>query len=148
MTSIPAIKAYLVDTLLPSLFSADVAVFYGLPVGYQPADIVAVLDGRAEATQPVFGTTRPIEERGSVDILISSFRGGGPEAQRLATEAAFALHDTLRDYFKTAPHENLGGAVRTAGISAVELLEDDDAEAVKDGRLAQLNLTLSFQARN
>lgn len=145
MTAIPAAKAYLVDTLLPAVVPAAQA-FYGIPAGYEAPDIICVMDARVEATQPVYGTTRPIEEEGSIDILISCYRAGG--TQREATEAAFALHDAIRNHFKTSPNENLGGAVRTAGVTAAELFEDDDPEAIADGRLAQINVTIGFRARN
>lgn len=144
MSAVPQAKSYLVGTLLPSLFPTAV-VSYGLPDGYDDADLICVTNAREVDTQPVYGTTRPVEERGEIDLLISCYRAGGTQQQ--ATEAAYAIRDSLRSHFRTSPNERLGGAVRAAAVTAAELFEDDDPDAIADGRLAQLNVTISFQAR-
>lgn len=150
MTAIPAVKAYLVDTLLPAVVPTAAAIYYGLPPDTHEGVVIAVRDAEAEFTQPVYGTTRPIEEEGHIVLTIISY-AQGPTSQRAATEAAFAAHTAIRNHFKSSPNENLGGTVRTAGITSAQLLEDDeevDPELLAVGRQAQINALLSFRARN
>jgi hypothetical protein len=92
--------------------------------------------------------SRPVEELVEMDLTISCYRPGGTEVQQDATEAAFVMLGTFRDHFKTRPNETLGGACRTARVTNYDLFEDDDPEAVTDGRLAQILLTLTIHARN
>lgn len=146
-TSIPLVKAFLVDTLLPGLFP-DAQITYGLPAASRANDLISVRNARVENTQPVYGTTRPIDEDGTVDVLISCYRPGGEAEQRDATEAAFTIHDALRNHFKSNPNETLGGAVRTAGVLSAELFEDDDPDDIASGRLSQIEVVLGFKARN
>lgn len=145
MSAVPLAKAYLVDVLLPNLFPAA-SVAYGMPDGWEAPDLICVTNARQNDTQPVYGSTRPVEETGEIDLLVSCFRAGG--TQREATEAAYAIRDGLRAHFKTNPGQTLGGSVRAAAVTAAELFEDDDPDAIADGRVAQLNVVLSFVARN
>jgi hypothetical protein len=147
-SAVPAAKAYLVGTLLPSLFSSPILIAYGYPSVDVPQDIIVVGNARTAASMPVMGTTRPYEEAIELDILFSSSRKGGQDQQQVATEAAFALFNTFRDYFKTNPNQTLGGAVRQARVVSYQLTEDGPDDEVMDSRLAQIASVLLINTRN
>ena len=146
---IPLVKAHLVDVLLPAVLPADVTVYYGLGYGGTDRDVVMVTDAQTDSEFPCYGTTRKIEERGQVAVVFKSYRPT-EQGQREATERAFALHDLVRDHFRAAPNETLGGAVRMASITSTELVEDDetvDEDDLAAGRLAVVVAVLSFTGR-
>ena len=146
-SSVPAIKGYLVDTVLPTLFPAPALITYGMPGTFEPNDIVTVGNVRVTNSDPVMGNQRRVEELIEVSILLSCYRAGGPAAQRTATEAVYGMYSALRDYFRTSPNETLGGSVRTSRVTSHELFEDDDPDAVKNGRLSQIEVVLTINAR-
>lgn len=149
-SKIPQIKAYLVDTALPAAVPAEVSIFWGVGQGYTEDDCVLVTDGQAESEFKCYGTNRTVEERGSVLLVIKSFRPT-PDGQREATERAFEIHDAIRDFLRTSPNESLGGLVTMASITDTVLLEDDESvgkDELAAGRLAVLTVTLTFQGRS
>lgn len=146
-TALSSCKTYLVDTLLPSLFpSAEVV--WGWAPDTAADDVVMVLNAQVQNSQPVYGTQRPVEETMSLQVTISCWRAGGREAQRTASLQAMSMYSTLRDYFKTNANETLGGICRWVRVVSYELAEDDDEEAMHQGRLAQVDVVLSIRARN
>lgn len=153
-SKIPAIKAYLVDTLLPSVVPTGVSVFWGLPLGYTERDLVIVADGLVTNEFPNYGSSsssRNLQERGQIVIVIKSYRPLGDGGQRAATVRAFEIHDSIRDHFKATPNETLGGLVIFSSVVETSLIEDDesvDDDELNEGRLAVVTATLSFQGRS
>lgn len=149
-SKIPQIKGYLVDTLLPSVVPSGVSVFWGVAHGYTEDDAVLVTDASVTSDFPTYGTTRTVQERGSVVIVIKAYRST-PDGQREATERAFEIHDAIRDHFKTNPNETLGGLVIRASITEATLTEDDesvDEDMLAAGRLAVIVADMAFQGRS
>lgn len=149
-SKLPLIKAYLVDTLLPAVVPSGVTVYWGLGHGYTEDDSVSVVDGVYASEFPHYGTPRTVEERGQVELVIKAYERGA-DGQRAATERAFVIHDAIRDHFKTAPNEKLGGLVIMSSITDTSLIEDDesvDEDELAAGRLAVVTATLSFQGRS
>ena len=144
---VPAVKAALCGTVLPILFPAPIQVTYGVPGPFEGDDLVSVGAARVQCDDPVMSSARRVEETVELSILLSSWRAGGPQAQQLATEAAYAMLSTLRDHFRTAPNETIGGTCRTARVTSHELWEDDDPEAIANGRLSQIEVVLTISAR-
>jgi len=149
-SKIPQIKAYLVDTLLPAVVPEGVSVFWGLAHGYTERDQVLVTDATASSDFPKFGSSRTVEERGAVVLVIKAYRPT-EDGQREATTRAFEIHDAIRDHFRTNPNENLGGLVIFASITESTLVEDDesvDEDELAEGRLSVVTATLTFQGRS
>lgn len=142
-----AVKAALVDTVLPSLYPG-VQVTWGIPVVHQEADIISVLDG--SSTIDIETASRYLDEDASLMIRVSCSRAGGDEAQRAASEAALAYLATLATYVQTRPNETLGGVCRWARVTAYALTEDGDDRQDDDpapSRLAEIIATLTIRAR-
>jgi hypothetical protein len=143
-SAIPGVKSYLVDTLLPTLFPAA-QVIYGPPGGWLGEQVISVGNATVESSQMILGANRPRREDAEVEVILSVFQGGGPEAQQTATEAAFAMLGTFADHFRTQGNETLGGACDNAYVSAYSLDETDDPDVLEKGRYAALVATLTVQ---
>jgi hypothetical protein len=143
-SSIPAVKAALVSTVLPTVYPAA-QVAYGVPSSFQAPDIVSVGSARVTSTQAVLGTQRPRREAAEVDVVLSVFRAGA-DTQQAATEAAFAMLDALVTYLQGAGNESLGGACSRAWVSSYDLEESDDPDLLERGRYASLLVTLTVQS--
>lgn len=132
-------------TLLGALVGPGTLVSYGPPGTHQPPDIVAVMGQRQSLAVGPMSPQRRQDETVETDVVVSCFRSGGPEAQQVATEAAYALGSLILDHFKSAPNETLGGACREARVTAGELVESVAAPmsgAGVAGRTADLTLTV------
>lgn len=143
-SAIPGVKAYLVSTVLPALFPSA-QIIYGPPGGWLSEIVASVGNAIVESTQNVMGTRRPRREDAELDVVLSVFQAGGPEAQQVATELAFALLGDFADYFRTAGNEALGGACDNAFVSAYSLDESDDPDVLEKGRSAAITTTLTVQ---
>ncbi len=146
-SAVPGIKRYLFETVLPTLFPAPALITYGIPGSFEADDIITVGNARVTDGVPVMGSARRTEELIELTVLISCYRAGGPEAQIVATEAAYALYTTLRDHFRGTGNETLGGACREARVTSHELSEDDDPNDITSGRLSQIEAVVTLKAR-
>jgi hypothetical protein len=150
-SAVPAVKAYLVKTVLPALFPPPVLASYGAPGIDQPDIIVGVGNAETEIERPAAATSRPREEVTTLTVIFSVFAGGDETVQELVTETAFAMLGTFADYFKTKPNETLGGACREAWVSSYTL-DEAVATAPNDttvitGRVAEITAVLTVKAR-
>lgn len=140
-----AAKAALVS-VCRILWPEPVHVTYG-PVGTnEPDDNVEILDvafTEAEARQ---SPQRRRWHEFTITGRISTFRGGGEEAQQAASEDALDMLDQLADYLQDAgvsgsTQTSLGGTVEWARLSAFDLAEEE--EDIEYGRQAYLEFTVS-----
>lgn len=145
-SSVPGIKAYLFGTAFPALFP-DTQITYGMPGSFEGQDVVTVGNARVVNDVPVMSNARRVEEVIELQVLLSCYRPGGPEAQQQATEAVYGLYSTLRDYFRTAPNETLGGNCRESRVTSHDLIEDDDEDDITNGRLSQIEAVITIRAR-
>ena len=137
----PAVKAALV-TALTSAFGTTVQVNYGPPGSAQSDDIIAVLDVRVTEVVATMGN-RSREETLEIDVVVSSYRGGGTEIQQTVTERAYAVLAALETYLKTTD-PSIGGTVRSnAGVIRHDMNEDSFAT----GRVTEIAATVLAFAR-
>jgi len=141
----PAVKAALF-ALCQTLYPAPIQVAYGHPGTDLESDIVSV--GSVRATQKIatMSPQRNREETISVDVVFSSFAGGGPEVQQTVTERAYALCALLENYLQTTDY-TLSGTARLARVTGADLYESDDAELLALGRLSELTATVHVEVR-
>ena len=144
MNSAPAVKSALV-ALMNALWDAPTLVTYGAPGSYLPDEIAAVMGQRIEVTRPTMGTNRSREE------TVSVFMPGADEAQRDATERAYAMALQLDERLRSAPNEALSGACRDAWTVRGELVESrytsSPGGGSVSGRLAELTVVVVTVAR-
>ena len=106
---------------------------------------------RIEVTRPTMGTNRSREETVETDVTFSVFMPGADEAQRDATERAYAMALQLDERLRSAPNEALSGACRDAWTVRGELVESrytsSPGGGSVSGRLAELTVVVVTVAR-
>lgn len=132
------VKAGLVSTLARALAGDRlVGVHWGTPGATVVPDAVAVRNARVTADGD--------EETITLELVISAYVGGGPEAQQLATTRAFALLDAIKAAVDGAP--TLSDSCRVAALdleyAMSEAIGYDASGKVPMGRLAQLDVTVT-----
>jgi hypothetical protein len=151
-SAVPAVKAQLVTTVLPTLFPSPVLVSYGPPGAHQPDVIIGVGNAEVEIERPVAATSRPREEVFTLNVVFSVFSGGDETVQQAVTEQAFTMLSAFADYFKTKPNETLGGTCREAWVSSYVLDESEALAPPEDGggvsgRVAEITTVLTVKSR-
>lgn len=115
-----------------------------LPDQYLADEIVGLGDLEATLDPATMGLPRSREERGSLGLIISVFNGGAD--QQTVTERAYAMLATLEAALRA--DYSVGGVVRWATVSAHELAEAPSVvDGVVTGRVAEMSLTITYQAR-
>ena len=134
--------------------SQSTLVSDGDPGNYQPDLIVAVTDIRAPITRPTAGTNRARDKRIEIDVIVSAYVPGGPEAQPLANTAAWSAGEQVEAYLRTSPNEKLAGNAYDSHVSNMQLTKsiswepvEGIADPVPAGRIADLTVTVSIWIR-
>lgn len=136
----------------------DTLVTLGDPGNYQPDLLISVMGVVGPVTRPtmrgVSTAKRTRDKQILVEVLISAYAPGGPEAQAVANDAAWGAAELLEDYFRVSPNETLGGACYDAFVAQHDLQpgiawEDvDGADApVAAGRVAVVTTTVQISIR-
>src|SRR4051794_27874611 len=126
----------------------------GDPGDYQPDLIVSMMGLRAPITQPTAGATRSRDKRIEIDLAISAYVHGGPEAQAPAVQAAWDAADAIEAYLRTGNNITLGGACYNAflelgnmtPLTAWETVEGFD-DPVPAGRIAAIDAVVKAWIR-
>ncbi len=129
-----------------SLYAAPVQVAFGHPGLALEDDIVSV--GRVWSSQEAatMGTGRSREEELWCDVTFSSYRGGGPEAEVIASDAAFALLGELETYCRLTD-TTLGGVMRWTTLLDLSCEGSTDPEVLATGRVVEIVATFHGFAR-
>lgn len=142
----PAVKAAVHALVVTALASEPtVLVSYGQPAADGtplPNDVVGVLGVEGTTEPGPMATTRPRDETLRVTVLVSSWRGGGPEVQQTVTERAYALLALVESAVRANP--TLGGTVRTAAVVEHDLAEDIPPQG---GRVAEISAVIESVTR-
>lgn len=142
-----AVDTYLTGTLLPALFPAATIV-RGAPGVNVTLDVVSLQSTTVDDAQACMGPHRRRDETMTVTLLLSATRFGDASAQQVADEAAWGMLDTLREALRSAPEQNLAGAVRYAELTSYSLARPDDPELLEKGRNATITAVLTVRAHN
>lgn len=126
----------------------------GDPGDYQPDLIVSMMGLRSPITQPTAGTTRSRDKRIEIDLAISSYVHGGPEAQAPAVQAAWDATDAIEAYLRAGNNSTLGGACYNSylelgnmtPLTAWETVEGFD-EPAPVGRIAAIDAVVKAWIR-
>lgn len=137
-----------------TVFAADDAtvVSFGIPGPVQADDLVAFLGSRSRQDPATLGTNRAREEILTQDVVISSYRGGGWEAEITASDRAYDLLRRLEVYVRVDNTELRGlvdplddGVVRWCFLAEHESEGMTDPEDIELGR--SITITATFEAR-
>jgi hypothetical protein len=124
--------------------SSDVLVSFGHPGSSLPNSIVGFMDVRTEQDPATFGTNRTREEVLELDVLVSVYRGGGREAEKTASDAAYTYLGLLETYARTTD-TTIGGTVRECALIRTVSDGRTDPNEIAKGRT--IEITATFQAR-
>jgi hypothetical protein len=140
--------------LFPSSANASTLVCAGDPGDYTPDLIVSMRGLRGPITQPTASTNRSRDKRIHIDVEISSYVHGGPEAQQPANQAAWTAADAIEAYFRTSPNERLAGACYNAFVETTDMTPATAFEPVEGysdpvpaGRVATIAMTVTAWIR-
>jgi hypothetical protein len=130
-----------------TLYSNQALVAYGSPGPVADDDIVSI--GRVTSRQDfaALGLSRPRDAKGEVEVVISSYRGGGPDMEQVCFDRVFSLLATLETYIRTT-NNTLGVAgVLWSQITDVTAEGSYDPDVLAQGRVVELTATISVQSR-
>jgi len=122
-------------------------VSFGHPgISNQP-DIVACLDltsEQAEATLSAARRTR--EETLTLEVMVSCFRNGYGDSDKVVSDAAYALLGTLEEYVRTTD-TTLGGVVRECFLTSHTSTGYTDPQSLAQGRTIDIRAIFTAHAR-
>lgn len=153
-TAVAAAKLALF-TACQSLYPDPVVVSYGASVD-DPDDLVELFDATVVETEDApLSNLRKRDFMFTITGIISCYRGGGGEAQQVATERALTMLGQLEDWLQDSgtvatTHVGLGGAVRFARVTSWEMHELDgtnEDEDVSDGRTTGIAFVVGGKLR-
>ncbi|MFF2274210.1 hypothetical protein ACFVTX_18190 [Agromyces sp. NPDC058136] len=129
------------------LFEAEpeVDVVLGHPGKAIADDIISITDAQASQEIGPMGPRRIRDETIEQQLIISIWRAGGREQERVTQERAFEVLGRIENHFRKSDTE-LGGLVLWCFVTNV-LLEGTPPELVGKGRMTQLTVTFTAQAR-
>lgn len=141
-----ALRIAALDTTT-ALFALDdkVQVTLGNPGATILDDCVSITDAQASQEPGPMGPRRIRDERIEQQVIISIWRAGGPEKERSTHDRAFEVLGLIENHFRKTDTE-LGGLVLWCFVTNV-LVEGTPPELVNEGRLTQLTVTFTAQAR-
>ncbi len=145
VSSVPAVKQALLETLRARPALAQVSVVYGPPLFVGDNDYVWLGELEGEQSYSALNaTTRPRDERYTLDVIINVKRAG--DDTQVATERCFELMGELESELVNDP--SVHGALTPPGraeigrFKLVENLADDGA-----GRVSELTVAVDVFAR-
>ena len=128
MSGIPKLRVAIID-LLRGLYPTDVQITYGPPTDL--AERMIYIDGTRIPTNanPTRGggARRSVDETSEIDVIFSAYVAGiaNPElseddAQRRASDTAWAMYDELQDHFRSPSSAPLTPGARDPWITEVK----------------------------
>jgi hypothetical protein len=143
-----------IQGLFPASANNSTLVTPGPPGDYQPDLIIAVMGVKGPITQPTLGTNRSRDKHINIEVAISAYVHGGPEAQQPANDAAWAAADLIEAYFRTSPNEKFGGACYNSFVEVTDMepaiaweAVDGLSDPVPAGRTADITMTVTAWIR-
>jgi len=153
LTLTTAIAAYkdalysLCQTLWP-VASSTVLVSYGNPGMNQPPDIVAIMDVTSDQVIATLGNLRQREETLTCKIIVSCFRAGNADNDKVPFDAAVALLAMIENSVRpTTGDTTLGGTVRECFMTTVVSTAAADPQLLAMGRTVELEATFTAHVR-
>lgn len=134
-----------VKTLLASdPATRDVLVCFGLPGTFAPDDLISFERVSERQDTATLGTNRSREEIITLDVIISCFRGGGPEMEQVASARGYQLLRMIERYARMTD-TTIGGTVRQCFLAQHESDGATLPELIDKGRT--IDITATFEAR-
>lgn len=140
-----AVRQEFYDLAVSLLSDEDVQVVLGVPGTAQWDDIVSIEDTSMEQDVATLGPSRQREETIRQTVIISVYRAGGEDQEKVVTDRAYEILGTIENYLrKTDP--TLGGIVLWCFLTSVEFASTD-ANTATGGRIAGIAAVFTARAR-
>jgi len=138
-------KAALV-TAIKTLVEPEVLVTYGHPGIELADDMIGVTRVAVKQDFATLGTNRTREETLTADVVISCYRGGGPEMEQVVGDRVYDLLGRIEFYVRRTD-TTLGGVVRQCFLTSHESEGSTDPDLLAEGRVIECTATFTAQAR-
>ena len=147
-TAAQAYKAALVTALTTLNAGTDVLVSFGNPGPAVRNHLDAVAVTRVESAQDpaTYGTNRAREEVLTATVQVSCWRPGGPEAESVASDAAYALLEALERHVRVTD-TTLGGVVRHCFLASHASEGETDPTLLAKGRTIEIQAEFVARVR-
>lgn len=137
----------LCQTLWPAA-TTDVQVSYGHPGVSQRPDIIALMDVSSQQVEANLGNLRSREETLTLKVVISCFRAGNADNDKVPFDAAIAFLAQLENAIRPMSGDTtLGGVVRECGLTDVISTGYTDQQSLAHGRTIDLECTFTAKCR-
>lgn len=146
--TLKAAKNALVDILAALPAWADVVVFNGPCGTFEPDDYCEILGSALTEDRARMGTARKRWYNFAITGRLSTYAGGGDEAQQTVTDRALDLLEAAAVYLQDAgtvpsTQTSLGGVVQWARLTSFD--ENPELEDIAQGRKTYIDFTISGQ---
>ena len=151
MTTVSDVSRQFKDALVTAATTAiddtSVKVCYGQPGTEQPDDIVSV--GRVTAVIDPATLTSSLRTRElavTAEVVVSVFRAGGQDMEKVAGDRAYQLLDMVEEYVRVTD-TTLGGVVRWCFCTGHDSDGATDPQVTATGRLIEIKAEFAARAR-
>lgn len=142
----PAFKYAFWECAVELNADSDVQVAYGHPGTYLADDVIAVTRIHAEQDSASLSTNRSREEKLTLTVVVSVFRGGGPEAELVASNRAYELLGDL-ERFMRLDDTTVRGTVRECFLDEHDSDGETRPELIAAGRTIEIEAKFVAYAR-
>lgn len=152
MTQISSAAPQIKDALYQitqTLFTDDplVLVTFGHPGTKSNSDLICWLGLRTQQAEGPFSTTnRAREETVEIDVLVSSFRAGEADDDKVPSDRAYWLLGQIEDYVRTTD-TTLGQLVRYCFLTATSSKGATEPALIANGRTVDILATFTAHVR-
>lgn len=138
----PAFKDAFVAAAETIWAGTDVQVAFGHP-GMNMQDDLVVFGAMTSEQNPATMGQRSREEILTIEVVVSVFRGGGPEMEKVTSDRAYALLAQLENHARVTD-TTIGGSVRHCFLSSYTSTGVTDPNVLSAGR--ETDITAQFVA--
>jgi hypothetical protein len=125
----------------------DVSIGRGYPARDALPDVISLGVGTSELEPATITSSRRTrEEMLTLEVIISAFRGGGPEQEDIVDARADAMLGLLAEYVRVTDN-TLGGAVREIFLTSYATADATDQAVLSKGRMQVITATFTAHAR-
>lgn len=124
--------------------TAYVLVAFGQPGTFDPDDIVSIARVSEQQTEATISTNRTRNETITLEVLISCYRGGGPEMEQVASDRAYQLLRMIETQVRVTD-TTVGGTCWWCFLQSHESAGATDPALIDQGRT--IEITAMFEAR-
>lgn len=124
----------------------EVLCSYGQPGNYMPDDVVAWRGVQSSHVPATIGPQRSRHETLTVEVVISCWRGGGPEMELVCAQRAYKILRAI-EYYARVTDTTLGGAVLWCFLEQHQSDGATDPQLLEEGRVIEITATFKAEAR-